>query len=119
MTDLSLRQILARSQKVHEYYREHNQTWNPLEQNAHIHAEVSEQWEVLRNKKNRYGITFSKEWIDSLTDETMDIMISALTTLLDLKIPHDKIMESMERTLRKIEDRTWAKQTTITQDGKP
>ena len=102
--------IIPRGRKVHQYYKDHNQTWNPYEQIAHIHAEVSELWEVLRNKDQRYGTTFFNEWNDKLLDEMSDVIVSALTIALDLNFSENDIEKAMERTLRKIEARTWAKE---------
>lgn len=105
-SSLCVSQIVSRAQRVHEFYREHNQTWNQFEQNAHVHAEVSEVWEVLRNKNKKFGDTFSNEWENQLLDEISDVIISAMTHALDLHIPSFKIEQSLERTLRKIENRT-------------
>lgn len=106
MSEMSLNQILQRARIVHEWYREHEKSWNQFEQNAHVHREVSEVWEVLRNKDSKFGVTFSEEWEKNLLDEISDVVISAYTHALDLKIPQNKIIESMNRTLCKIENRS-------------
>lgn len=109
MSGLSFADLLARSQKVHEFYKADSKTWGPFEQIAHVHAEVSEVWDALRNKNQKYGVLMSPEWKAHLLDEIADVVISGLTTALDLKFDHAEIEAALERTLQKIEKRTWNK----------
>ena len=102
---LKLIDLLKRSRKVHEFYLEKGWTWNPFEQIGHCHAEVSEIWDVLRNKKNKYGITMSKEWQELLLGECSDAVITVLTVYYILGLSDEQFIDAFKKTIEKLEKR--------------
>ena len=79
--------------------------WSFGEQIAHIHSEVSEVFDVNRNKKNKYGETGSKEWKTHLLDEIADIHLSTLTLQDMYGITPLEINDAIELKLKELQAR--------------
>ncbi|MDE1867912.1 MAG: hypothetical protein KGI08_09425 [Thaumarchaeota archaeon] len=102
---MQLMNVLERSRKVHDFYKLKGWTRNPFEQVAHCHAELSEIWDVLRNKKNKYGVTLSDTWKDHFAGESCDGIITVLTLFYLLDFTDEDIIKAMDKTVKKLEDR--------------
>jgi len=102
---LKLIDLLERSRKVHEFYKSQGWIWTPFEQIAHCHAEISEIWDMLRNKNNKYGDTLSEEWKRGFLEECSDGIITILTVCYLLSCNDSEILDAFERTVIKLENR--------------
>ena len=75
---MNLLEFVRMGERITKLYQEKGATWNPFEAIAHAHAELSEVWEVLRNKNKKFGAVYDKEWYDKLAEEVADSVISSL-----------------------------------------
>lgn len=103
MPSLTIKEIFDRTKKVTDHYIRTNGEWSPQEQIAHIHAEVSEVWYVLRNKDQRYGV--GQTLINHFLEENSDVILTVVTLLQLVNSDPDEFERALERTIQKIEKR--------------
>lgn len=103
MVSLTIKEIFDRTKKVTDYYIKTHGEWSPQEQIAHIHAEVSEVWDVLRNKDQRYGI--GQTLLNHFLEENSDVFLTVVTLLQLVHTDPDEFERALERTIQKIEKR--------------
>lgn len=98
-------EFLKHCQRITERYDKACGKWSLADQLNHIHDEVSEVSDVLRNKKEKYGKTGSIEYNDKLLDEIADVFLTtiSLTNILDLA--PDKINEAVQKKIKIVEQR--------------
>lgn len=98
-------------QDITNIYQSKHATWDPFGAVAHAHAELSEVFEVLRNKKDkngksRYGPTYSEGWYNTLSEEVADAVISALTPWEIVPgTTSQKLADMIEHKITKVYDR--------------
>ena len=71
--------FLNECKTVTEAYDKLIGNWSIDSQVLHIHSEVSEVKDVLRNKKEKYGSLDSQEYKLKLLDEVADIFLTSLS----------------------------------------
>lgn len=104
---------LLKGREITNQYEKICGRWSIGEQLAHIHSEVSEVFDVNRNKNNKYGEKGSIEWKENLLDEIADIHLATLTlqdmygitpeqinNAIDLKL--DKLQKRVDKILKEI-----------------
>jgi hypothetical protein len=65
---------------ITERYDKLQGSWDLDSQLLHIITEIAELKNVMRNKKDKFGKTLSKEWYDNFYDELADVHLTVFAT---------------------------------------
>ena len=72
-------EFLERAKKITEGYDKECGSWSQDSQLLHIITEVTEVKDVLRNKNDKYGATYSEVYIEKLHDEIADVFLTGIS----------------------------------------
>ena len=113
-------EFLTKCRETTERYEKICGRWAIPDQLNHIHDEVSEVSDVIRNKKEKYGKNGSVEWAQALGDELADVILSTISLVNILKINDMWFNDHIEKKLGVVQFRVKElEQTTEEKEGSP
>jgi NTP pyrophosphatase (non-canonical NTP hydrolase) len=88
-------EFLETCREITRAYEETSGRWSYQDQLNHIHDEVSEVSDVIRNKNEKYGKISSFEYKKKLFEEVADIVLTTLTLKDIIGITDQEMNESL------------------------
>ena len=97
--------FLNECKAVTEAYDKLMGSWGVDSQLLHIHSEVSEVKDVLRNKRGKYGTPDSTEYKLKLLDEVADIFLTSLSLTNILGVSNEDLNMALTTKLAVVKNR--------------
>jgi len=83
--------FLNECKKITEKYDKLCGKWSFADQLNHIHDEVSEVSDVIRNKKDKYGIKGTAQYDLKLLDEVADVFLTTISLVNILEVSNTSL----------------------------
>lgn len=98
-------EFLDKCRKVTGEYEKICGRWTKADQLNHIHDEVSEVSDCLRNKKNKHGKVGTIGYKINLEDEIVDVLLTTISLANILDVDNDSLNFAMSRKLNVVNKR--------------
>jgi len=97
--------FLDKAKRITEGYDKACGWWSQDSQLLHIITEIAEVKDVLRNKNSKYGVTYSKDYMEKLYNEIADIFLTSISLTNILCISNNDLNDALVKKLSIVEKR--------------